>query len=86
MSITSNDPNPRGIEWWNKQIYWGNSDSEVVFPEEDYQLAALPKTVLWRELGKRLGVLDIEIVWMGRKIDMSAVSDDQLQHHISLRL
>ena len=83
MSSQTNDPNPRGTEWWNKQIYTGSGD---IFPEEDYQVAALPKTVLHLEIGRRLNVVDEEITWKGKKIDMSAVSDPQLLHHVSAKL
>ena len=82
----SNDPNPKGTVWWQTEIYGKVSDSSPIFPEEDYQVAALPKTILHREIGRRLGVVDEKIVWKGRHVDMSAVSDKLLLHHVLKKL
>lgn len=84
MSSMTNDSNPRGTDWWNKEIY--TKPGETIFPEEDYQVASLPKTVLHLEIGRRLGLSDERIIWNGKLIDMSAVSDSQLLHHVSLKL
>ena len=87
---TTNDPNPKGTEWYNQQIY---GKSLTMYPEEDYQVAALPKAVLYQELGKRLDladlpvhVVDVPVRWSGKIIDFSAVSDSQLMHHIGIKL
>ena len=84
MGTLTNDPNPKGTEWYNRKIYGKN---DTIFPEEDYQVAAMPRTLMHRELGVRLRVVDKEdMIWKGKKVDFSAVSDKQLLHHISLKL
>ena len=77
--------NPAARKWWNEQMY-GTLSSEPCYPEEDYQVEALPKEVLHKEVGRRLGVVDSKIIWRGKEICMSAVSEEQLLHHISLHL
>ena len=84
MGNNGNDPNPQGSRWWADKIY-GNS--EHIYPEEDYQVAAMPKILLHRELAVRLGIADEdEMQWKGKKIRFSAVSDKQLLHHIGAKL
>ena len=96
MSTTSNDTNPQGTKWYNTEFY-GKLSSEPCFPEEDYQVAALPKTLLIAELSRRLGIShpcvrlnmdtdEYELYWREKHINFSAVSDKQLMHHIALHL
>ena len=86
MSVASNDSNPQGSRWFQQQLY-GESHEKAIYPEEDYQVAAMPKTLLHRELGVRLGVIDAELMtWHGKEINFSAVSDQQLLHHIGTKL
>lgn len=85
MTTQSNDKNPKGTRWFQKGIY---GKETTLYPEEDYQVAALPKTVLHSEIGRRLNVIDVKtkISWRGKIIDFSAVSDRLLMHHIALKL
>lgn len=82
--VTTNDDNPQGTQWYQEVIY-GGKETEV-YPEEDHQIAALPKSILHKELGRRLGCYNLEIIWRGKKIIFSAVSDTQLLDHISRKL
>ena len=70
---------------------------EVSFPEEDHEIAALPKALLHAELARRLDLehlclrLDLDthekvLYWREKVIDFSAVSNSQLMHHIALHL
>ena len=96
MSTQSNDTNPNGTKWYNTQFY-GKVTDEPCYPEEDHQVAALPKTLLIAELAKRLGTdhpcirLDLDtrekvIYWREKQVNFSAVSDKQLMHHIGIHL
>ena len=77
------DKNPKGTQWFQKQIY---DDPPTLYPEEDYQVAAFPKTILHRELGRHLGLDDQKLQWRSKEIDCSAISDKQLLHHIGTKL
>ena len=69
----------------SQQLY-GEGREKEIYPEEDYQVAAMPKTLLYRELGVRLGIVHPErMIWHGKKINFSAVSDQQLLHHIGAK-
>lgn len=83
----TDDKNLEGTHWWNDQIY-GTSTNQVCYPEEDHQIAAVPRALLWKELGYRLEIShhDRTLKWMGKEINFSAVSDSQLLHHIGMRL
>ena len=87
MNTGTNDPNPAGTRWWNNAIY--GSEKEI-YPEEDHQVASLPITLLYKELGNRveleLSGPTIPIEWRGKIINFSAVSDSQLLHHIGVML
>ena len=85
MATTSNDNNPKGTRWFQKGIY---GKETTLYPEEDYQIDALPKTILYSELGRRLNVIDPKnpILYSGTVFDFSAVSDKQLMHHIALKI
>ena len=96
MSTQTNDTNPQGTEWYNKQFY-GPLTHEPCFPEEDHEIAVLPKTVLHAELARRLNIdhqclrLDLNtrkkvLYWQEKQINFSSVSDKKLMHHISIRL
>ena len=92
LMIESNDKNEKGAAWWNRNRW--SSETDVIFPEEDYQLAALPKTALFREVGRRMAIhrpSDVNhrtglVKWAGKTIDFSAVSNKQLLHHVALRM
>ena len=81
----SNDKNPNGTRWYNEKFY-ADTTSNTVYPEENYQVLALPISTLHEELGKRLRVKQIQITWKGKVIDFSAVSDGLLLHTIALKL
>lgn len=85
MANSSNDKNKIGTHWFQKGIY---GKETTLYPEEDYQINALPKNMLHTELGRRLNVIDPKnrILWHGKVFDFSAVSDKQLMHHITLKL
>lgn len=80
---STNDTNLKGAKWWQKSIYGNES---TIYPEEDYQIAALPKSLLYYELGRRLKTDERQLIWQGKEIDCSAITDSQLIHHISLHL
>ena len=81
----SNSTNLKGEKWWQEQMSCKIS-LVPVYPEEDYQLEFLPLTLLYLEIGKRLGISDNRIKWKGKEIDFSAVSDRQLLHHFNLKI
>ena len=85
MSNQSNDKNPNGTRWYNQKFY-KDPASKPVYPEEDYQVLALPVATLYEELGRRLGIKQNSITWMGRTIDFSAVTDGLLLHTLTLKL
>ena len=83
-------------KWYQKQFSEALI-TEVCYPEEDYQVAAIPKQLLHAELAKRLNIhsdlvqIDLEtkerfVSWKAKRFNFSAVSDPQLMHHLGNHL
>ena len=79
----TNDRNPHGSKWWNDALYGIN---KTIYPEEDHQVAAVPKRTLLKELERRWFAYADPVTWQGKTIDFSAVSNKQLLHHIGVYL